>query len=166
MRCSPCFKPCRYGQATENGNRRGPDPKDDSRRGLTPRKEYPGKYLNKRAPGASRPCGAGSRTGDSDSRCSSRGGIAAELRSGESPSTHHAPSRLRADIPATRELRPQSLPLCESCHQTQDSGDCQKIGNERLTATSFVDNILRHHITTFRDEINRIYKTRNKETIV
>ena len=42
----------------------------------------------------------------------------------------------------------------------------KKIGNERLTATSFVDNILRHHITTFRDEINRIYKTRNKETIV
>lgn len=42
----------------------------------------------------------------------------------------------------------------------------KKIGNDRLTATSFVDNILRHHITTFRDEINRIYKTRNKETIV
>ena len=42
----------------------------------------------------------------------------------------------------------------------------KKIGNERLTATSFVDNILRHHITTFRDEINRIYKIRNKETIV
>lgn len=42
----------------------------------------------------------------------------------------------------------------------------KKIGDERLTATSFVDNILRHHITTFRDEINRIYKTRNKETIV
>lgn len=42
----------------------------------------------------------------------------------------------------------------------------KKIGNERLTATSFVDNILQHHIATFRDDINRLYKARNRETLV
>lgn len=42
----------------------------------------------------------------------------------------------------------------------------KKIGSERLTATSFVDNILRHHIAVFRDDINRLYKARNHDTLV
>lgn len=42
----------------------------------------------------------------------------------------------------------------------------RKIGGRRLTATSFVDNILRHHIAVFRDDINRLYKARNQETLV
>ena len=42
----------------------------------------------------------------------------------------------------------------------------KKIGNERLTATSFVDNILQHHIATFRDDINRLYRARNQESLV
>ncbi len=42
----------------------------------------------------------------------------------------------------------------------------KRIGGERLTATSFVDNILRHHIEVFRDEINRIDRARNSEDLV
>lgn len=42
----------------------------------------------------------------------------------------------------------------------------KKIGSERLTATSFVDNILRHHFAVFRDDINRLYKARNHDTLV
>lgn len=37
----------------------------------------------------------------------------------------------------------------------------KRIGGERLTATAYIDNILRHHIEVFREEINRIYKKRN-----
>ena len=42
----------------------------------------------------------------------------------------------------------------------------KRIGGERLTATAYIDNILRHHIEVFREEINRIYKKRNPKNIV
>lgn len=42
----------------------------------------------------------------------------------------------------------------------------RRIGGERLTATAYIDNILRHHIDVFREEINRIYKKRNPKNIV
>ena len=42
----------------------------------------------------------------------------------------------------------------------------KKIGGERLTATSYVDNILRHHLEIFRDEINRIHQEQNYHNII
>jgi len=45
-------------------------------------------------------------------------------------------------------------------------GILKRIGGDRLTATSFVDNILRHHIEVFRDEINRLDRARNSEDLV
>ena len=42
----------------------------------------------------------------------------------------------------------------------------KKIGGERLTATSYVDNILRHHLEMFRDEINRIHQEQNYHNII
>ena len=42
----------------------------------------------------------------------------------------------------------------------------KRIGGERLTATAYIANILRHHIEVFREEINRIYKKRNPKNIV
>ena len=42
----------------------------------------------------------------------------------------------------------------------------KRIGGERLTATAYIDNILRHHIEVFREEIHRIYKKRNPKNIV
>lgn len=42
----------------------------------------------------------------------------------------------------------------------------KRIGGERLTVTAYIDNILRHHIDTYREEINRIYKKRNPKNIV
>ena len=42
----------------------------------------------------------------------------------------------------------------------------KKIGGERLTATSYVDNILRHHLEMFRDEINCIHQEQNYHNIV
>lgn len=42
----------------------------------------------------------------------------------------------------------------------------KRIGGERLTATAYIDNILRHHLDVFREEINRIYKKRNPKNIV
>ena len=41
-----------------------------------------------------------------------------------------------------------------------------KTGNSQLTATSYVDNILRHHLEMFRDEINRIHQEQNYHNIV
>lgn len=41
----------------------------------------------------------------------------------------------------------------------------KKIGNERLTATSFVDNILRQHLAQYKEEINRIYEERGKKDL-
>ncbi|WP_279005462.1 DUF3408 domain-containing protein [Alistipes finegoldii] len=40
------------------------------------------------------------------------------------------------------------------------------MGGERLSATSYVDNILQHHIETFRDDINRLDRKRNFEKLV
>ena len=42
----------------------------------------------------------------------------------------------------------------------------KRIGGERLSATSYVDNILQHHIETFRDDINRLDRKRNFEKLV
>ncbi|WP_278995090.1 DUF3408 domain-containing protein [Alistipes finegoldii] len=42
----------------------------------------------------------------------------------------------------------------------------KKIGGERLTATSYVDNILRHHLEMFRDQINRIHQEQNYHNII
>ena len=42
----------------------------------------------------------------------------------------------------------------------------KKIGGERLTATSYVDNILRHHLEMFHDEINCIHQEQNYHNIV
>lgn len=41
----------------------------------------------------------------------------------------------------------------------------KRIGGERLSATSYVDNILQHHIETFRDDINRLDRKRNFENL-
>lgn len=42
----------------------------------------------------------------------------------------------------------------------------KKIGGERLTATSYVDNILRHHLDLYKDEINRLYQQRNPQDLL
>ena len=42
----------------------------------------------------------------------------------------------------------------------------KRIGGERLSATSYVDNILQHHIETFRDDINRLDRTPNVNALL
>ncbi len=42
----------------------------------------------------------------------------------------------------------------------------KKIGKDGMTATSYVENILRHHLETYKDEINRIHKYQNFKNLL
>ncbi len=42
----------------------------------------------------------------------------------------------------------------------------KKIGGERMTVTSYVENILCHHLERYKDEINRIHKELNTKNIL
>ena len=41
----------------------------------------------------------------------------------------------------------------------------KKIGREHMT-TAYVDNILRHHLELYKDDINRIHKEQNSKNII
>ncbi len=40
------------------------------------------------------------------------------------------------------------------------------IGTDGMTVTAYVDNILRHHLELYKDEINRIHKEHNSKNII
>ena len=42
----------------------------------------------------------------------------------------------------------------------------RKIGPDRMTATSYADNILRWHLETYREEINRLHNDRNSRDLL
>lgn len=42
----------------------------------------------------------------------------------------------------------------------------RKVGDEHTTATSYVENILRHHLDLYKDEINRLYQERNPQDLL
>ena len=42
----------------------------------------------------------------------------------------------------------------------------KKIGGEHMTATSYVENILRQHLELYKDEINRIYKEQSIKNLI
>ena len=42
----------------------------------------------------------------------------------------------------------------------------RKIGPDRRTATSYADNILRRHLETYREEINRLHNDRNSRELL
>ena len=42
----------------------------------------------------------------------------------------------------------------------------KKIGREHMTVTAYVDNILRHHLELYKDDINRIHKEQNSKNII
>ena len=42
----------------------------------------------------------------------------------------------------------------------------QLLGRGNLSLTAYVDNILRHHLEYYREEINRLHKQRNSQNIL
>ena len=42
----------------------------------------------------------------------------------------------------------------------------RKIGPDRMTATAYADNILRWHLETYREEINRLHNDRNSRALL
>ena len=42
----------------------------------------------------------------------------------------------------------------------------KKIGGEYMTVTSYVENILRHHLELYKDDINRIYKQKSTKNLI
>lgn len=42
----------------------------------------------------------------------------------------------------------------------------RRLGWNSLSLTSYVENILAHHLTLFRDEINRLYREKNNRDIL
>ena len=45
-------------------------------------------------------------------------------------------------------------------------GVVRRIGSDRMTVTSYVENILRHHLETYREEINRLHNDRNSRELL
>lgn len=41
-----------------------------------------------------------------------------------------------------------------------------KTGNSQLTATAYVENILQHHLATFRNAINQLHQKQNYHNII
>lgn len=41
-----------------------------------------------------------------------------------------------------------------------------KTGNSQLTATAYVENILQHYLTTFRNAINQLHQEQNYHNII
>lgn len=41
-----------------------------------------------------------------------------------------------------------------------------KVGNQHTTAISYVENIIRHHLDLYKDEINRLYQERNPQDLL
>lgn len=39
------------------------------------------------------------------------------------------------------------------------------IGDERLTVSGFVENVLKHHFETYKDEVNRLYEEKSQKPI-
>lgn len=74
-------------------------------------------------------------------------------------------ARLQKNISCPGGLRPRAS-LYVSAPTKRKILEVLKIGGERLTATSYVDNILRHHLEMFRDEINCIHQEQNYHNIV
>ena len=42
----------------------------------------------------------------------------------------------------------------------------KKIGSEYMTATSYVENIMRQHLELYKDDINRIYKQKSTKNLI
>lgn len=42
----------------------------------------------------------------------------------------------------------------------------QLLGKGRFTLTSYVENILRHHLELYKDEINRLHKEQNSKNLI
>lgn len=42
----------------------------------------------------------------------------------------------------------------------------RRLGWGRISVTAYADNILSHHLATFRDEINRLYRQKNNKDIL
>ena len=51
-------------------------------------------------------------------------------------------------------------------HSTKILEVVKKIGGERMTATSYVEQILRQHLDLYKEEINRIYKERSTKDLL
>lgn len=90
--------------------------------------------------------------------------------SGNSPPD---PPRRRAALPdfkqtfmALKEIRYRSALYVSVETKRKILEVVKKIGGERMTATSYVENILCHHLELYKDEINRIHKEQNSRNII
>lgn len=81
--------------------------------------------------------------------------------------------RRRMAIPDFEEtfLKPQDIRNRSSLYV---SGDTKRkilevvrmIGSDRMTATSYVENILQHHLSLYKEDINRLYQERKIDTLL
>ena len=101
------------------------------------------------------------------------------------------PKSVRAGIPAPDRSAPERVPACRSVPsdfavrylrlvEIRSRSDVyvstetkrtiaevvRKIGGERMTLTSYVENILREHLENNREEINRLFRQCNTEKIL
>ncbi len=42
----------------------------------------------------------------------------------------------------------------------------RKLGDDRMTLTSYVENILLHHLESYKEDINRLHKEQNTKNLL
>ena len=65
-----------------------------------------------------------------------------------------------------RSIRARSALYVSSETTRNELEVVRKVGDEHTTATSYVENILRHHLDLYKDEINRLYQERNPQDLL
>ena len=80
----------------------------------------------------------------------------------EERTTGHSTESRRRRTVVVPEFEPTFMSLLES----KILEVVKKIGGERMTATSYVEQILRQHLDLYKEEINRIYKERSTKDLL
>ena len=78
------------------------------------------------------------------------------------------PRRRRAPLPVSQDnTRTSRSSIYVSTHiKRMITEVVKKIGREHMTVTAYVDNILRHHLELYKDDINRTHKEQNSKNII
>ena len=58
------------------------------------------------------------------------------------------------------------MPVARGGHDGKPTGNNEKRDLIHMTATSYVENIVRQHLELYKDDINRIYKQKSAKNLI
>ena len=110
-------------------------------------------------------------TSDQNSIFESNESLAPDIR--ESSHSDHSDSKYTSSKPDFQKtfLHPVTFQHRASLYLSANTKQkimevIKKIGNDNLTATDYVENIMRHHLNLYRDDINRIHREQNFKNLI